>query len=147
MPALKGRKERFCQEYTVLYNQTKAALAAGYAEKSAAKQGSLLMKDPEVQKRIQEIQKELFDHLMITRERFWLDLMEFKDVCMAAKPVMEWDYTKHQMVCKGLYQIDSKGVAAALEMIGKCLGAFTDQNGGSDDNGPVYITGEDEIKE
>ena len=146
MPELKGRKERFCQEYTVLYNQTKAALAAGYAEKGAAKQGCLLMKDTEVQARIREIQKELADQLMLTRERYLLELMEFKEICMAAKPVMEWSYEEHKMVHKGVYKIDAKGTAEALEMIGRCIGAFTEKKSNPDE-GPVFISGEEDLKE
>ena len=46
--ALTDKKERFCREYVIDYNQTKAAIRAGYAEKSAAKKGCELMKEPEV---------------------------------------------------------------------------------------------------
>lgn len=145
--ALTYKEERFCQEYIVDYNQTKAAIRAGYAEKSAAKTGCKLMKRPEILARIFEIQKELADKLMLTRERIVLKLMELVDICMAAKPVMEWDYTTHQWVHKGEYQIDSKGAVKALELLGKYLGMFEKQEDSDADDGPVFFTGEDEIKE
>lgn len=147
MPALKGKRERFCQEYTVDYNQTKAAIRAGYAEKSAAKQGCLLMKDPEVLARIREIQKELAERLMLTRELIVIRLLEVVDICMAAKPVMVWSTEKHAWVESGTYQIDAKGATRALEALGRYLGMFSENKADPDDNGPVFITGEDDIKE
>ncbi len=147
MPALKGKRERFCQEYTVDYNQTKAAIRAGYAEKSAAKQGCLLMKDSEVLARIREIQKELAERLMLTRELIVIRLLEVVDICMAAKPVMVWSTEKHAWVESGTYQIDAKGATRALEALGRYLGMFSENKADPDDNGPVFYTGEDDIKE
>ena len=39
---LSGKEERFCQEYIVDYNATKAAIRAGYSERSAETQVALL---------------------------------------------------------------------------------------------------------
>ena len=147
MPKLKGKKEQFAQHYTVCYNQTEAAIRAGYAEKSAAKQGCLLMKDSEVLARIFEIQQELADRLMLTRERIVLETMKYLEICMAAKPVEEWDYEKHQWVHKGVYKFDSAGVAKALELLGKFLGMFSENRIDPNDNKPVFYTGEEEIRE
>ena len=147
MPPLKGKKEQFAQHYTVVYNQTTAARRAGYSEKSAAKQGCLLMKDPEVLERIRELQKELAERLMLTREKIVIQLQDVVDVCMAAKPVMAWDYIHHEMRETGEYQIDSKGAVKALELLGRFLGMLDKQEGTPDDNGPVFYTGEDDIKE
>lgn len=147
MPPLKGKKEQFAQHYTVVYNQTTAAIRAGYAEKSAAKQGCLLMKDPEVLARIRELQKELAERLMLTREKIVLQLQDVVDVCMAAKPVMVWSTEKHAWVESGTYQIDAKGATRALEALGRHLGMFSENKADPDDNGPVFYTGEDDIKE
>lgn len=143
---LKHREERFCQEYTVCYEGKRAAIAAGYKEKGAAKQACKLLKDPRIIARIREIQTELSDRMMITRERVVMELMDVLEICKAAKPVMRWDYIRHEMVESGEYQIDSKGATKALELLGKQLGMFDRQDGSADVTGPVFLTGEEELK-
>ena len=143
---LTPREERFCQEYTVDYNQTKAAIRAGYKESTAAKQGCKLMKDPRILARIREIQTELADRLMLNRELVLLKMMEVLDICMAAKPVMVWSSIQHTYVESGEYQIDSKGAAKILELIGKHLGMFDKKELPDGDTGPVFISGEEELK-
>lgn len=144
---LRGRKEEFCQQYTLCYEGKKAAILAGYAEKSAAKQASMLLKETAVVERIREIQKELAERTMLTRERIVMELLDVLAICKAAKPVEVWSYTEHRMVETGEYQIDSKGAAKALELLGRHLGMFDKRDDDSGAGGPVYITGEDEIKE
>ena len=144
---LRGKKEEFCQQYTLCYEGKKAAILAGYAEKSAAKQASTLLKEQAVAERIREIQKELSDRTMLTRERIVMELLDVLTICKAAKPVEVWSYQEHRMVETGEYQIDSKGAIKALELLGKYLGMFDKQEDTGDDTGPVFITGEDEIKE
>ena len=142
---LTPREERFCQEYTVCYVATTAAIRAGYSPKTAAKQGCKLLKDPRILRRIGEIQKELFDQLGVTRERIVLELMDVVSMCKAAKPVMQWNYITHQMEETGEYQIDAKNVVKALEAVGKFLG-LDKQDSPAGDTGPVFITGEEELK-
>lgn len=144
---LKAREERFCQEYTVCYVGSTAAVRAGYAEKTAAKQACKLLKDPRILARIREIQKELAERLMLSRELIVTRLMAVADMCMAAKPVMVWSTEKHAWVESGTYQIDAKGATRALEALGRYLGMFDKDNNSVPENGPVFYTGEDEIKE
>lgn len=144
--ALTRKEERFCLEYVIDYNQTKAAERAGYAEKSAAKTGCKLMKDPRILARVKKLQKEQADRLCLSSDLVVIKLLELVDICMAAKPVMEWDYDLHEMRPTGEYQIDSKGAAKALELLGRHLGMF-DRKEQAPTEGPVYLTGMDEIKE
>ena len=143
--ALSHQKERFCLEYIVDYNQTKAAIRAGYAEKSAAKTGCKLMKDPRILARIRQLQKEQADRLCLSSDLVVIKLLELVDICMAAVPVMKWDYDAHEMVETGEYQIDSKGAAKALELLGRHLGMF-DRKEQNPDDGPVFISGEEDLK-
>lgn len=145
--ALKPKEEQFCQEYTVCYEGKKAAIAAGYAEKSAAKRACLMLKEPRIKARILEIQKELAERTMLTRERIVMELLDVVEICKAAKPVMEWDYANHEMTKTGEYQIDSKGAVKALELLGRHLGMFDKQDAPTGDTGPVFYSGEEEIKE
>ena len=142
---LSYKEERFCLEYSCDYNQTQAAIRAGYAEKNAAKQGCLLMKKPSVVARIRQLQKEQAERLMITSDRIMLELMDVYQKCMQAVPVNEWNYSEHRMEPTGEYQFDSKGATKALEMIGKHLGMFDQQKATPEYNGPVFITGEEEL--
>ena len=144
--ALKPKEERFCLEYIVDYNQTQAAIRAGYAEKSAAKIGCKLMKDPRILARVKELQKEQAERLCLSSDLVVIKLLELVDICMAAKPVMEWSTEAHAFVPSGEYQIDSKGAAKALELLGRHLGMFDHKEQASTE-GPVYLTGMDEIKE
>ena len=144
---LSYKEERFCLEYSCDYNQTQAAIRAGYAEKSAAKQGCLLMKKPAVVARIRQLQKEQAERLMITSDRIMLELMDVYQKCMQAVPVEEWNYSEHRMEPTGEYQFDSKGATKALELLGRHLGMFDKRADDGGEGGPVYITGEDEIKE
>lgn len=145
--ALKPKEERFCLEYTVDYNQTQAAIRAGYAEKSAAKTGCKLMKDPEVVAYIRQLQNEQAKRLMLTSDRVVIALIDVYQKCMQAVPVEEWNYDLHTMLKTGEYQFDSKGAVKALELLGKHLGMFEKKEDAGDDTGPVFITGEDELKE
>lgn len=145
--ALKPKEERFCLEYLICYECKKAAIRAGYAEKSAAKAGCKMMKDPRILARVKELQKEQAERLCLSSDLVVIKLLELVDICMAAKPVMEWDYDLHEMRPTGEYQIDSKGAAKALELLGRHLGMFDKRDDDSGEGGPVYITGEDEIKE
>ena len=45
---LTARQERFCREYIIDYNATKAAVRAGYSEKTAYSIGSENLKKPEI---------------------------------------------------------------------------------------------------
>ena len=143
--ALKPKEERFCLEYIVDYNQTQAAIRAGYAEKSAAKTGCKLMKDPRILARIRQLQKEQAERLCLSSDLVVIKLLELVDICMAAQPVMEWDYDLHEMRPTGEYQSASKGAAKALELLGKHLGMF-DRKEQNPDDGPVFISGEEDLK-
>lgn len=145
--ALTFKEERFCLEYIIDYNQTAAAIRAGYAEKSAAKTGCKLMKRPEIRAYIRQLQKEQAERLMLTSDHVLLELWDVYQKCMQAVPVNEWNYSEHRMEPTGEYQFDSKGATKALEMIGKHLGMFAENKGDPDATGPVFISGEEELKE
>ena len=55
---LKERQEKFCQAYLISRNATSAAKEAGYSERSAYNQGYELLKRPEIQRRLEELEEE-----------------------------------------------------------------------------------------
>ena len=66
---LDPKHERFCREYVIDYNQTQAAIRAGYAPKSAHVQGSVLMDRIDVMLRVEQLKLEVNTELKVTRER------------------------------------------------------------------------------
>ena len=124
MPALKGKYEKFCQEYVIDYNGTKAAIRSGYEEKSARQQASRLLAPDKILQRIVELQVEQVKRLSITQDYVVLQLLDTYKCCREATPVMRYDYDRGEMVETGMYQFDSKGALRALELLGKHLGMY-----------------------
>lgn len=137
---LKGREERFCLEYIIDYNATKAAMRAGYSEKSAANAGYRLLKKDEILARVREIQEE-FNKTRSFEEkaRVLMETWNLYEVATAAKPVLEWDYDEHKYVETGEYQIDGKTAGKALELIAKMSGLLTDKVEHKFGNGGVEV--------
>jgi len=81
MKKLAHRIELFCRAYIIDLNGTNAAIAAGWAPKSAVVTASKLLRKPNIQARIVELQKKQTDKLDITAERVLAELakMAFLD--------------------------------------------------------------------
>lgn len=139
---LTTQQELFCQEYIIDYNGTRAAIRAGYSEKTADVQASKLLRNVKVLARIRAIQKDRLEKLAVTQESVILNLLEVYDRCMQAKPVLEWDCNEHKMVETGEYTFDSKGALKAMEMIGKHLAMFTNkvEHSGTVNTGNTELT-------
>lgn len=130
MPALRGKHERFCQEYVIDYNGKQAATRAGYEGDSARQQASRLLTKDEILDRIRELQAEQVKRLSISQDYVVLELLDTYKCCREATPVMRYDYDLGEMVETGKYQFDSKGALRALELLGKHLGMY-DRKGSS----------------
>ena len=62
----KDRVERFAQEYAKSLKVSQSAINAGYSEKTAASQGSRLLKNVKVISRVREIQQEMLAQLPVS---------------------------------------------------------------------------------
>lgn len=124
---MQDKHERFCQEYVIDYNGTRAAMRAGYSERNAATQAGRLLKKAEVLARVRELQHEQLERLSISADYVILRLMDTLERCMQAVPVMVWDPEEGRKVESGEYTFDSKGALRALELIGRHLGMFEDK--------------------
>lgn len=70
MPPLKNRKhEQLVQEYFVDYNQTRAAIRAGYSPHTANVQAAALFAKPNIAARVAEIQAEKSRRIGLTTDR------------------------------------------------------------------------------
>lgn len=65
---LTDKQERFCREYIVDLNATRAAIAAGYSEKTARQSASRLLTNVNVQNEIQQLKKAVADKLDVDAE-------------------------------------------------------------------------------
>lgn len=104
MAGIKPKEERFCQEYVIDYNGTKAAIRAGYKQSDAANRATRLLKKAEVSARIHELEKELAERLAISQDFVMIQLMQRYEECREQK--------------------DNKNALKALELMGKHLGMF-----------------------
>lgn len=105
LPACRQRRTRFVKEYLLEHNATKAAIAAGYAAKSATVTGSRLLSNANVQAELAEHAEKLNAKLDISIERVAQEFarIAFCDIRKmfrddgSLKPVSEWDSeTRHR---------------------------------------------------
>lgn len=96
---LTPKLKRFCEEFAIDFNATKAAERAGYSKKSAYSIGHENLKKPEVQEYLSTIFAKTSSKLEITRERVMLEMgrIAFSDIRKvfdtngALKPMHELD--------------------------------------------------------
>ena len=75
-------QKNFCGEYIKDFNQTKAAIRAGYAKKNARIQGSQLMTNPLVTAFIVELQKQIAERHDLTADGIILNLKNLRNECL-----------------------------------------------------------------
>ena len=65
---LNDKQEKFAQSYIIHRNATEAAKAAGYSDRSAANQGYRLINNPEIEERIEDLERELETNIDVIDE-------------------------------------------------------------------------------
>ena len=99
------RYERFCKEYVIDLNGTRAAIAAGYSKKTARSKASQLLTKVNIKARIAELQNDTGKKLDLTAE---IVLAELKKI----------GFDKSE---------ETRDRIRALELCGKHLKLFTDR--------------------
>jgi phage terminase small subunit len=138
------KQQRFCQEYIVDLNATKAAIRAGYSHKTASSQGERLLRNVEIQAEIQRLQSERSQRLDITADDVLKDLaaiaftpisevLTVEDGTVTLNDSSEWSDDAHKAVeaarqSKDGFSIKMVNKLAALEKLGHHLGLFSDLN-------------------
>lgn len=107
-------RERFIIEYCVDFHGTKAAIRAGYNEKSAASQASRLLRNANIKAAIERRKEEMakaagIDALWALNRR-----VEIAERCMTAEPVRDKEGNE-----TGEYTFDASGANKALDAIEK----------------------------
>lgn len=108
MTKLTAKQERFCREYIIDLNATRAAIRAGYSEKTANRIASENLSKLDIQEKIRQLQQKIEARTEITQDKV---LNELANIGFAepSKQIRVIDKIK------------------ALELLGKHLGIFTDK--------------------
>jgi phage terminase small subunit len=109
---LTAKEERFCYQYVLHLNATKACILAGYSEKTAYAAGSLLLKKVYIQERIKYLTANLAETAEISALRVlkehekiafadagqlrdgWMSLKEFEELTPEQKAIIQEVTTK-----------------------------------------------------
>lgn len=138
------QKKFFADRWLTHFNGNKAAIEAGYSEKTARVQASQILAEDEVslyiQDRMAAISKEAEVDSVWVLKRF----KEISDRCMQEKPVMVRDGSTWKE--SGEYEFDSNGANKATENIGKHIGFYKKDNEQSKPDTNLILTKES-IKE
>lgn len=121
MGTLTAKQKRFVQEWMVDLCGTRAAIRAGYSEKSAANTASRLMKDPAVQAYRDELLKAKFDELGITRHSLAVEVYEMMQKCKGGTPHMVWNSDTKTYEPDGTWEQNEKGLYKGAELLSRLL--------------------------
>ena len=120
MGKLTGKQERFCKEYASLkagkFNASKAAIAAGYSEKTAGEMGYENLNKPQIKARIAELQQNAVNELDVNLKNVTAEIAKigFSD---------EFDL-------EGFERLDMSNKLKALDMLARMIGAFNNDDSG-----------------
>lgn len=118
---LSEKQRRFVREWLIDMNGTRAAIRAGYSEKSAANTASRLMKDPDVQAYRNELLKAKFDELGITRHSLAVEVYEMMQKCKGGTPHMVWNSDTKTYEPDGTWEQNEKGLYKGAELLSRLL--------------------------
>ncbi|MEB4800676.1 terminase small subunit [Acinetobacter soli] len=117
--ALSKRQNLFALEYIIDLNATQAAIRAGYSEKTAYSHGQRLLKNVEIEKLIEEAQKDRIERLNVDAEYVLhrlvqidqMDVLDIMNSDLSLKPVNEWPPVWRQYISglDNIEEFDSRG--------------------------------------
>ena len=141
MPKLTDRQKEFVRQYLVDLNATKAAIRAGYSERTAYSVGQRLLKNVEIQRAVAAAQAQRARRVEVTQDYVLSNLVEVVERTMQRAPVLD---RKGEQVTdeegRAVWTFDPKNANRALELLGKHLGIFADKvkaEVSGPDGGPV----------
>ena len=125
MPELKNKKhETFCLELVSGKNNTQAAIAAGYSEKTAYSTANRLLKNVEIKSRINELMAQITSEKVADAQ----EVMEYLTSVMRGE-------SRSSVLClagDGVQEViekrpDEREKLRAAEMLGKRYGLYTEK--------------------
>ncbi len=135
------KAERFCEEYIIDFDVTKASQRAdcsvGYGRK--------LLKDEKTVERIRELQEEFIRKRHFNdRSRVLSEIWGMYEKAMQAKPVEIWDKELKEYVATGEYQFDDKIAMKCLELIIKLGGSLPEKESEKSDSIEIVVRVEED---
>jgi phage terminase small subunit len=113
MKRLTMKQELFVQNYLVDLNATRAAVRAGYSEKTARKIGSENLSKPVICAAIQSAASERIERTKIDADYVLQGAREMFERCMQRVPVLDGEGNE-----TGEWKFDSSGAGKALKLLG-----------------------------
>ena len=104
------KQKRFCEEYVIDWNATRAAIAAGYSKKTAHSIGAENLTKPEIQSHIKEIQDDLAKLAGVSALR---NVLELKKLAYSSIANFKTDW----MTQKEFDELDDNQKACISEII------------------------------
>lgn len=120
---LTPKQERFCLEYQIDFNNTRAAIRAGYSAHAAANIGWELVRNPQVSARIMELRNKTADDLNLSKE----SLMQILREIAGAKVEDITDPETGAILPPSAWPDHMKGVVSGLETDEVYLGRGEDR--------------------
>lgn len=135
--------ERFCEEYLIDLNGTRAWQRTSGNENtnSCAVEASRLLRNANIRIRIRELMDERSKDTLIDAKYVVDNLNEVYNRCMQAEPVKVWNHVTKQMEETGEWVFDSQGANKSLELLGKHVAMFTEKSEVKTDLGGIIIQG------
>lgn len=129
MADLNAKQKAFCEEYLIDLNATQAAIRAGYSKKTANRIASENLSKLDIQNYIAELKQKRVERIQITQDEVLADLLEIKGRCMQARPVLGmFGQQVKDSEGNNIWKFDAKGATKAIELIGKHIGFFLEDN-------------------
>lgn len=145
---MRDKQKRFCQEYLIDSDATKAAVRAGYAKRSAASIGCDLLKHPEVKAYLTTLQEELKERSMVKAEDVLAELWKVGKARF--DNLVQWDKAGNMTIVSseeasddvkaglmsmkrvdtetgGYVEIKMHDKVAALDKLARALGMYQDK--------------------
>ncbi len=167
--ALNAKQKRFCDEYVIDLNATQSAIRAGYSEKTAGSIGQRLLKNVEIQNEINAINEKRTTKTGITAERVLTELgkiafsdlkeyLSFNENGVTFRDSEEVDGTlinevssQETVTRRGSGDNKEETIRVnlkmrlhdkmkALELLGKHLNIFSDNNDNNNEKQAINIT-------
>ena len=115
---LTGKQERFCKEYVIDFNASRAAEAAGYSKNTVGETGYENLRKPQIQEEIKRLQQKTNNKLEVSAERVVAELAKIGFI------------EKEDGVEGYTMEFDSKDKIKALEMLARHTGTFNNDDSG-----------------
>ena len=116
------KRIKFCKEYVIDFDGTKAAIRAKYSKKTATKIASHLLTIVDVQTYLAKLIAKRSKKTEITAEYVLTGLQEVTERCLQRVPVLDKDGKE-----TGEWKFEASGANRSLELLGRHLEMFTDR--------------------